>query len=94
MPAMLNLELDAELGADIAKQVDLKLEPESVVGYVLLSNIYAAACNRHLCENVSKMWEHEDAWRMFNMIATLRCGHLEILGHVKCRQGQKALELF
>ncbi len=68
MPAMLNLELDAELGPDVTKQVDLKLEPESVVGYVLLSNIYAGACNRHLCENVSKMWEHEHAWRMFNMM--------------------------
>jgi hypothetical protein len=68
VPAMLNLELDAELGPDVAKQVDLKLEPESVVCDVLLSNIYAAACNRHLCENVSKMWEHEDASRMFNMM--------------------------
>jgi hypothetical protein len=66
--AMLILELDAKLGPDVAKQVDLKLELESVVGYVLLSNIYVAAYNRHLYENVNKMWEHEDAWRMFNMM--------------------------
>ncbi len=43
MPAMLILELDAKLGPNVTKQVDLKLEPESVVGYVLLSNIYVAA---------------------------------------------------
>jgi len=37
----------------IAKQVP-QLEPENAAGYVLLSNIYAAVGNKHLCENVER----------------------------------------
>ncbi|KAH9530771.1 hypothetical protein CY35_19G002200 [Sphagnum magellanicum] len=42
-----------EMGERVAKQF-LELEPENAVDYVLLSNIYAAAGNRHLCENVEQ----------------------------------------
>jgi hypothetical protein len=30
------------------------MELENAAGYVVLSNIYAAAGNRHLCENVER----------------------------------------
>ncbi len=39
-----------EMAEHIAKQI-LKLKPENAAGYMLLSNIYAAAGNRHLSEN-------------------------------------------
>jgi hypothetical protein len=39
------------MGECVAKQF-LELEPENAVDYVLLSNIYTAAGNRHVCENV------------------------------------------
>ncbi len=42
---------NVEMGERVAKQF-IELEPENAVDYVLLSNIYAAAGNRHLCENV------------------------------------------
>ncbi|CAK9200416.1 unnamed protein product [Sphagnum troendelagicum] len=42
---------NVEMGECVAKQF-LELQPENAVDYVLLSNIYAAAGNRHLCENV------------------------------------------
>ncbi|CAK9213816.1 unnamed protein product [Sphagnum troendelagicum] len=42
---------NVEMGERVAKEF-LELEPENAVDYVLLSNIYAAAGNRHLCENV------------------------------------------
>jgi pentatricopeptide repeat protein len=42
---------NVEMGERVAKQF-LELEPENAVDYVLPSNIYAAAGNRHLCENV------------------------------------------
>ncbi len=42
---------NVEMVERVAKQF-LELEPENAVDYVLLSNIYAAAGNRHLCENV------------------------------------------
>jgi pentatricopeptide repeat protein len=38
---------NVEMAERVAKQV-IELEPENVVGYVLLSNIYAAAGNRDL----------------------------------------------
>ncbi len=39
-----------EMAEHIAKQIP-KLKPENAAGYMLLSNIYAAAGNRHLSEN-------------------------------------------
>jgi pentatricopeptide repeat protein len=42
---------NVEMGERVAKQF-LELEHENAVDYVFLSNIYTAAGNRHLCENV------------------------------------------
>jgi hypothetical protein len=42
-----------EMGEHIAKKI-LQLEPENAVGYVLLSNIYASARNRHLSDKVEQ----------------------------------------
>jgi hypothetical protein len=42
-----------EMAEHVSKQI-LDLEPDSAAGYVLLSNIYAATGNRHLCENVAQ----------------------------------------
>jgi len=36
------------------------MEPDNAAGYVLLLNIYAAAGNRHLCENVEQQRKEED----------------------------------
>ncbi|CAM6018342.1 unnamed protein product [Sphagnum balticum] len=44
---------NVEMAEHVAKRI-LDLEPDSAAGYVLLSNIYAAAGNRHLCENVAR----------------------------------------
>ncbi len=46
-----------EMGECIAKVV-LELEPENAAVYVLLSNIYATAGGRHLCENVQ--WQRKE----------------------------------
>jgi hypothetical protein len=43
----------------IAKRL-LEMETDNAAGYVLLSNIYAAAGNRHLCENVEQQRKEED----------------------------------
>ncbi|CAK9213865.1 unnamed protein product [Sphagnum troendelagicum] len=53
---------NVEMGERVAKQF-LELEPENAVDYVLLSNIYAAAGNRHLCENV-ELQRHERGVRI------------------------------
>jgi hypothetical protein len=42
---------NVEMGERVAKLV-LELEPENAAAYVLLSNIFAAAGSRHLCDNV------------------------------------------
>ncbi len=42
---------NVEMAERVAVRI-LELEPENAPGYVLFSNIYAAAGNRHLCENV------------------------------------------
>ncbi|CAM6015544.1 unnamed protein product [Sphagnum balticum] len=44
---------NVEMGERVAKQI-LELDPENSAGYVLLSNIYAAAGNKHLSENVEQ----------------------------------------
>jgi hypothetical protein len=36
------------------------MEPDNVASYVLFSNIYATAGNRHLCENVEQQRKEED----------------------------------
>ncbi|CAK9269740.1 unnamed protein product [Sphagnum jensenii] len=49
-----------EMAERVAKQI-LEMEPENATGYVLLSNIYAAAGNRHLCENVERQRKEKGA---------------------------------
>jgi pentatricopeptide repeat protein len=44
---------NVEMAERVAKKI-LELEPDNAAGYVLLPNIYAAAGNRHLCENVEQ----------------------------------------
>jgi len=44
---------NVQMAERIAKQI-LEMELENAAGYVVLSNIYAAAGNRHLCENVKR----------------------------------------
>jgi len=44
---------NVQMAERIAKQI-LEMELENAAGYVVLSNIYAAAGNRHLCENVER----------------------------------------
>ncbi|CAK9278386.1 unnamed protein product [Sphagnum jensenii] len=44
---------NVEMAKRIAKRI-LEMELENAAGYVVLSNIYAAAGNRHLCENVER----------------------------------------
>jgi hypothetical protein len=39
------------MGEYVAKKV-LELEPEDAMAYMQLLNIYVAADNRHLCENL------------------------------------------
>jgi pentatricopeptide repeat protein len=48
---------DVEMAEHVAKQI-LEMEPDNAANYVLLSNIYAAAGNRHLCENVE--WQRKE----------------------------------
>jgi hypothetical protein len=42
-----------EMAECVAKRI-IEMEPQNAAGYVLLSNIYTAAGNRHLCENVER----------------------------------------
>jgi hypothetical protein len=51
------IHANVEMGERIAKRV-LELEPENASGYVLLSNIYAAAGKRDLCKNVE--WQRKE----------------------------------
>jgi hypothetical protein len=44
---------NVEMAERVAKRI-LEMEPNNAAGYVLLSNIYAAAGNRLLCENVER----------------------------------------
>ncbi len=44
---------NGEMGEHVAKHV-LELEPENAAVYLLLSRIYAAVGNRHLCDNVEQ----------------------------------------
>jgi len=44
----------------VAKQI-LEMEPENAAAYVLLSNIYAAAGNRHLCDYVEQQRKQKGA---------------------------------
>ncbi len=48
---------NVEMAECVAKRI-LELEPDNAASYVLLSNIYAAAGNRHLCENVE--WQRKE----------------------------------
>jgi pentatricopeptide repeat protein len=49
-----------------------------------------------LVDKYAKCGSIEDVWRVFNKIPSqgVVTWNTMILGHVKCRQGQKALELF
>jgi hypothetical protein len=44
---------NVEMAECVTKQI-LEMEPDNAASYVLLSYIYAAAGNRHLCENVER----------------------------------------
>ncbi len=44
---------NVEMAECIAKRI-LEIEPDNDASYVLFSNIYATAGNRHLCENVEQ----------------------------------------
>jgi hypothetical protein len=44
---------NVEMAERVTKRI-LEMEPDNAASYVLLSNIYAAAGNRHLCENVER----------------------------------------
>ncbi len=44
-----------------------EMELENIVGYVLLSNIYTAAGNMHLCENVE--WKRKEKGAKENQVA-------------------------
>jgi Tfp pilus assembly protein PilF len=46
----------------------LEMEPENAASYVLLSNIYAAVGNIHLCENVEHQRKEKGA---------KKCSHLD-----------------
>jgi hypothetical protein len=48
---------NVEMVERVAKQI-LEMEPDNAAAYVLLSNIYAAAGNRQLCENVEQQREN------------------------------------
>jgi hypothetical protein len=48
---------NVQIAKHIAKQI-LEMEPENAAGYVLLSNIYIAASNMHLCESVE--WQRKE----------------------------------
>ncbi|CAK9193462.1 unnamed protein product [Sphagnum troendelagicum] len=48
---------NVEMAEFVAKQI-LEMEPDNAADYVLLSNNYAAAGNRHLCENVE--WQGKE----------------------------------
>ncbi|CAM6042283.1 unnamed protein product [Sphagnum compactum] len=47
--------------AELVAERILEMEPQNAAGYVLLSNIYAAAGNRHLCENVERQRKEKGA---------------------------------
>ncbi len=49
---------NVEMAECVAKQI-LEMEPDNAPAYVLLSNIYVAAGNRHLCENVEQQREEK-----------------------------------
>jgi hypothetical protein len=49
-----------QIAKHIAKQI-LEMEPENAAGYVLLSNIYIAASNMHLCESVERQRKEKGA---------------------------------
>ncbi len=49
---------NVEMAECVTKQI-LEMEPDNAAAYVLLSNIYAAAGKRHLCENVEQQREEK-----------------------------------
>ncbi|CAK9225565.1 unnamed protein product [Sphagnum troendelagicum] len=51
---------NVEMAERVAKRI-LDMEPENAAGYVLLSNIYAAVGNRHLCEKVEHQRKEKGA---------------------------------
>ncbi|CAM6033611.1 unnamed protein product [Sphagnum compactum] len=51
---------NVEMAERIAKRI-LEIDPENAAGYVLLSNIYAAGGNRHLCENIERQRKEKGA---------------------------------
>ncbi|CAK9200347.1 unnamed protein product [Sphagnum troendelagicum] len=59
-----------EMGEHIAKKI-LQLGPENAVGYLLLSNIYDSACNRHLSDKVEQQRKERDCHNSIKLISKI-----------------------
>ncbi len=72
---------------------DSILVHKQLIESVCETNVFV--CNR-LIDMYAKCGSIEEAWRVFNKMPSqdVATWNAVVLGHVKCRQGQKTLELF